>query len=387
MHLRRAAIGVGFLLFLACPPAWADSTTDAAALKQFDAGRAAYDKGDLVTALASFNESLRALPSPNTRLYIARCQRGLGKIGSAYTSYQLAAHEAADRLNATGEKRYGATRDTAQAEGAEIEKSVPHLTVKMPVDAPPGTTSVRVDDAVMQTSSLESLDVDPGPHTVRVTAPRRTPFEEKITIALGETKTVTVNLPRMPTATIQIALASKPAGVAVELDGKPLDSTATGAQEVDAGAHRVIVRAPGYNDFEWKGQLADGDSRTVDVALKPGVSSTESHGTPKWLFFGVAGAAIVALGVGTYFALDASSRADDEKAKDPLVRSPSERDSIGSEATTANVLFIAGAAVAAGAGALFFLTDWRGGRASSPKAGRTIEPLLGLGGAGVRGSF
>src|SRR5689334_1677537 len=126
MGKGRAIAALGLAVFVWTGAASADATTDAAALKQFEAGRAAFDKGELPQALAAFTASMQGLPSPNTRLYIARCQRGLGKIGSAYTSYRLAAREATDRLNASGEKRYAATRDTAQAEAAEIEKSVPH---------------------------------------------------------------------------------------------------------------------------------------------------------------------------------------------------------------------------------------------------------------------
>lgn len=367
--------------------AHADATTDAAALKQFETGRAAFDRGDFAAALTAFNDSLRALPSPNTRLYIARCQRSLGKIGSAYTSYRLAAREAADRLNATGEKRYAATRETATAEAAEIEKSVPHLTIALPANAPPSTV-VQLDGTEIPRASLASLDVDPGPHDVHVRAPRHAPFDKKVELAQGEQKTIDVALTRVPTATIQLAFKNKPAGLAVQVDGRAIDPSALeSVQELDAGAHHVVVRAPGYAPFEWKQALADGEARRVDVDLKSDASAG-SHGTPKWLFFGVAGLSVVALGAGAYFAIDATSRASREKDKDPLMRDPAEQDKIRSESTTANVLFIAGAAIAGGAGALAFITDWKGD-SGPPKTGArpTIRPFFAFTGVGATGSF
>jgi hypothetical protein len=372
--------------------ATADGTTDAAALKQFETGRAAFDKGELPQALAAFTASMQALPSPNTRLYIARCQRGLGKIGSAYTSYRLAAREATDRLNATGEKRYTATRDTAQAEAAEIEKSVPHLTVTLPADTPPATT-VQLDDVEMPRTGLASLDVDPGAHALRVVAPRRATFEQRFEIGQGEQKSIAVTMPRLPTATVQLAFKSKPAGLAVEIDGRPVDpSVASNIQEVDVGSHAVVVRAPGYRDFVWKQSLADGELKTVDVAFQPasGTAAEGSHGTPKWLFFGVAALSVVALGVGTYFAIDATSRSSSEKEKDPLTRSRAEQDEIRSQSTAANVLFIAGAAIAGGAGALAFITDWHGGATPpTPRTGQRpkVEPFFAVSGGGLKGSF
>jgi hypothetical protein len=385
---RAAAVALSVAFAVASPAvAYADATTDAAALREFDAGRAAYERGAFADALASFTASLQALPSPNTRLYIARCQRSLGKIASAHTSFALAAREAADRLNATGEKRFGATRDAAVAEAAEIEKTVPHLTITLPADAP-ATTAVKLDDVEIPRSALGSLDVDPGAHALHVRAPRHTPFEQKFEIAASEQKTVQVTLKHLPTATVRLAFDPKPAGLAVEIDKQGIEPrTIDEPHEVDVGAHHIVVRAPGYRDFEWSESLADGDVKSVKVHLVPGTQEG-SHGTPKWLFFGVAGLSVVTLLGATYFALDATSRASTEKDKDPLVRDPAEQDKIRSDSTTANVLFIAGAAIAGGAGALGFITDWGG---SSPKTGKTtpvvVRPFVGVGGVGATGSF
>jgi hypothetical protein len=52
----------GFLLVE--PVAWADPASDAAGLKQFEDGRAAFEKGRYAEALTSFEASLQALPSP-----------------------------------------------------------------------------------------------------------------------------------------------------------------------------------------------------------------------------------------------------------------------------------------------------------------------------------
>ncbi|MGE0328940.1 MAG: hypothetical protein AB7K71_21320 [Polyangiaceae bacterium] len=57
--------------------------------------------------------------SPNTRLYVARCQRALGLTASAFTNFRLASREPQDRFGASGEKRYLAIRDAAAGEAAE----------------------------------------------------------------------------------------------------------------------------------------------------------------------------------------------------------------------------------------------------------------------------
>ena len=63
----------------------------AAGLKKFDAGRRAFEEGKFEEALIAFQASHELLASPNTRLYMGRCSRALGKVGSAYTALHSAA--------------------------------------------------------------------------------------------------------------------------------------------------------------------------------------------------------------------------------------------------------------------------------------------------------
>jgi hypothetical protein len=368
----------------------ADSASDAVALREFEDGRAAFEKGQYADALKSFEASIQALPSPNTRLYMARCYRALGQVASAYTNFKRASHEAADRLNATGEKRYGATKEAALAEAIELEPKVPHVTIAVPSDAP-GSTVVKLDAAeIPRTAWGTTLDINPGSHSLSANANRRVPFSTTFDLAEAQSKRVEVALARMPTSTITLVFKIRPAGVAAEIDGKPVEpGDLESERELDVGEHHVVARAPGYADFTWMQSLQDGERRRVEIALRSSTVGGSSRGTPKWLFFGVAAVSVVALGCGTYFALDATSRANDEKAKDPLVRDPAEQDKIRSESTTANVLFVGGAAIAAGAGVLAFTTDWKGGGAASSRTTARLVPWFGLGGAGagVTGRF
>jgi len=135
----------------------------------------------------------------------------------------------------------------------------------------------------------------------------------------------------------------------------------------------------------WKKDLADGERATVEVKLVAQKVSGGTKGTPPWMFYAVAGASVVALGGGTYFAVQAKSLSDDEQAKDPLLRDPAERDRVDSLSGTANLLFIAGGALAVGAGVLAFTTHWGG----SKEKAAAVAPWVGVGSAGVaaQGAF
>jgi hypothetical protein len=111
-----------------------------------------------------------------------------------------------------------------------------------------------------------------------------------------------------------------------------------------------------------------------------------SKGLPKWIFFTVAGAAVASLAVASVIAIDAKSTENTELAKNPYSRSSDTRDSIRSEATTANVLFVAGGVLGIGAAVLGFTTSWKSEK-PAPEIG--LSPWVGPGGKGLgaHGSF
>ena len=374
------------------PLAYAAGTDDnlAAALKKFDEGRKAFEAGAFEEALLAFQASYSLSPSPNSRLYTARCFRALGKVASAYTTYRFAAREAQDRLNTTGEKRYAATRDAANSEAGEIEAKVPRLTIAVPGDLPPGFAVTR--DGIEVTSAAWGIGVetDPGSVVVEAKGPRLVPFKQTVTLAEGQQVRVDVKVVRVPTATIAFHFRTRPAGLAITLDKAPLDATTLGApREVDIGEHAATISAPGYVSTQWHKVLANGDKGVVEIDLQADARAMNgsSKGLPKWIFFTVGGAAVASLVVASVIAVDTKSKENAELAKDPFSRSSDTRDAIRSEATTANVLFVAGGVLGIGTAVLGFTTQWKGDKSASPTVG--INPWINPAGAGLgaHGSF
>src|SRR5260221_9111721 len=244
------------------------------ALQKFEQGRGEFQANRYAEALASFQASLELEPSPNSRLYIARCYRALGKVGSAYTTYRLAASEAEDRVRATGEARYGATRDTAAKEADEIQTKVPSLALIVPPDMP-ADFSLTVDGSALNRAAWSSrLTVDPGAHVVKATGARLRAFEVSVTVAEGEKKDVAIQAAHLPTASLQISWQTKPSVFAVSIDGKSVDTDSLEKpRDVDVGEHTIVVSSPGYKSFNWTKRLADGDTANVTVALTPDVQS------------------------------------------------------------------------------------------------------------------
>jgi hypothetical protein len=116
----------------------------------------------------------------------------------------------------------------------------------------------------------------------------------------------------------------------------------------------------------------------VVLELSPSAVATPS-GSPQWLFFGAAGLGVAALGTGSYFAVSAKSDSDAQRALDPLRRDAGAKEQIKRQSLVANLSFGVGALALAGAGVLFFTTNWP---RQEPRQAR-FTPLAGPRMAGV----
>jgi hypothetical protein len=150
------------VLVLAAPPAARPRHDPVAAEALFLAGRELLKQGDWANACARLGESQLLDAAAGTALNLAVCEDKQGHVASAWQRLR----EALDLLPAADDRIPLARRQLAA-----LEQRLPHLTVRLAREAPPGTRVLRdgveVDAAVMGFAE----PVDPGPHTLRVTAP------------------------------------------------------------------------------------------------------------------------------------------------------------------------------------------------------------------------
>jgi len=112
--MRLRAVLLAAALAVSAAPSVAFAEGDAAA--RFAAGQKLYEDKSFEQALVELRASYAAAPSPNSRLYIARCLRDLGRGYEAQAEYARVIVEAADRLDA----RYDATAKAAAEEHAAL---------------------------------------------------------------------------------------------------------------------------------------------------------------------------------------------------------------------------------------------------------------------------
>ena len=167
-------------------------TQEAVAQARFNKGRELFIANQYAPALVEFRAASELYESPNTRLYIARCERELGHAAAAFVEYERAASEAADR--AASDPRYTSTRDVAKQEGAALEKKLAHVTVLAPAGLPEGAT-ITVNGAPLGPAGVGvAAPIDPGPIEVVAKANGYVTARKSATAAAGEAVEIKIQL-------------------------------------------------------------------------------------------------------------------------------------------------------------------------------------------------
>jgi tetratricopeptide (TPR) repeat protein len=170
------------------PPA----TALAAAETRFFAGQKLYGDKQYEPALVELRASHAAAPSPNSRLYVARCLREMGRVAEAYDEYAQVILEAAERLGAEATK-YEGTLKAAATERAAFKDRVAVIVLEVPAGVTGAKLYVGADEIPADRWSRE-ITVPAGEVKVRAEAPGQDPFVRSITVAGGAKQRVAVDL-------------------------------------------------------------------------------------------------------------------------------------------------------------------------------------------------
>ncbi len=104
----------------------------------------------------------------------------------------------------------------------------------------------------------QERELSPGEHFVVVTKSGYKKFEERISLNVGQTMTVTAEL----RAVGSLRVLSTPTGAEVVLDGETVGQTPLNLDEVDVGPHVIAVRSEAFYNFE-QGINIEGGQRTI----------------------------------------------------------------------------------------------------------------------------
>jgi hypothetical protein len=323
-------------LALVASPLLAEGANTAAAESLFQEGRALFQAERYAEGCPKLAESHRLAPATGTLLALALCHESEGRLASAWAEFT--AVEGRARRDGRVDRE-----ELAREHAAALRPRLSTLTVDVPGDVAttPGL-EVRLNGAVVGTASFGiAVPVDGGEHRIEVSATGKQAWNT-VAHVNAESHVVRVSVP--PLAERSTANVTAPA------------ATSAASNATDAPP------------------------------------STVSGTTMRNVGLVTAGAGVVALGIGSYLALDAKS--DYENARDDCdgtacTQKPyEETQSARSQGTTATVfLVVGGAAVAAGAALWLVAPSAKKRQVGGATALRVERVGLGPRGLVLRGKF
>jgi hypothetical protein len=205
---RAASISMGGALAVAlaaAPLAMAQSSGDQAAAEAlFKQGRDLMASGHLAEACPKLAESQRLDPGTGTLLNLATCYDRNGQIASAWVTYKGAATAA---QNADQADR----AQLARRKAAELEAKLATITIVVPAAADrPDLQILRDGEILGRPGWGVPIPVDPGVHSVEVTAPGHKAWQGQTSVE--GTAQATLEVPPLAEVPPAPATSAPPAG-------------------------------------------------------------------------------------------------------------------------------------------------------------------------------
>ena len=147
------------------------------------AGIASAEDGDWEAARIAFTRAYALVTSTRVLMNLAGAQRHTGRLVDAAVSYRRWLIDATER-----DEGYRPTVETALA---EIERDLPHVTVRAAGARP--TDVVMLDGVVILTD--ERIDVDPGRHLVEVSRGDATLRSQRFELAAADDREIVLVMP------------------------------------------------------------------------------------------------------------------------------------------------------------------------------------------------
>jgi hypothetical protein len=157
---------------------------------RFLKGRELYNRKKYEAALVELNASLDIVASPNTRLYIGRCLREMGRTVAAYVELGRAAVEAKELLR--DDNRYEKAAQAANEERAALAPKLGFVEVTV-THASAATTMQISGEEVRRGGWTEPFPVLPGTSEIVVETAGHAPIKQEVQVVAGEHKAVTID--------------------------------------------------------------------------------------------------------------------------------------------------------------------------------------------------
>ena len=260
----------------------ADSSAAAQAL--FDEAKRLIQHGDANAACPKFEESQRLEPGVGTKLNLANCYEQVGRTASAWILFLEV--ESDTKRNGQVERQ-----TMAHNRASALQPKLPHVKIEVPAASKlPGLAVQRDGVPVGSAQWGLPIPVDPGAHTVQVSAPGKKAWQAQVNVT-ADASTQTVSVPLLEDAPIE----PKSAAVGSEKPRSKAQRTAAYVSFGVGGVGAVLGSVFGLraisknNQSNRPGQCSGNDCLSSGAEFR---NDSRSAGTISTVAFAVSGAAL-----------------------------------------------------------------------------------------------
>lgn len=157
-----------------------------------DRGFSLFEAGQYDKAIEVFREAEKSFHAPTILLMLARAHDRLGRLLEASGVYQQILDEP---LATSASPAFLEAQATARVELAALQKRIPRIEVVV-TGAGPAAARILLDGAPVEPE--QSVQKDPGSHTVVVSVPGGQAVTRAVTLQEGALERVAINLPAAP---------------------------------------------------------------------------------------------------------------------------------------------------------------------------------------------
>ncbi|HEU4733834.1 MAG TPA: hypothetical protein VFT22_38340 [Kofleriaceae bacterium] len=290
--MRRAAVLVGLAAAVVATLGALERPVRADRADQlFKKGKKLLAEKRYPEACTAFEDSDRLDPGIGAKLNVAKCYEEWGRLATAWRWYTDAERMATDAHDERARKIHALI--------AELDDSVPRLTIKAAAHADTTGVVVKLDGVALDVHALGAeRRVDPGPHTIEYVVSGHA-VTKVVPLERGGSSEILLDLPTGPSHK-----AAEPQPVAAE-DDRVRTRRMIGLGVSGAGALAIgiagIVTLRAHGDYEHALSAHCRDSKDMCDAL--GLSATQSARRRANLATGftIGGVAAIAGGLAVYF--------------------------------------------------------------------------------------
>jgi hypothetical protein len=200
--LGLAIVGLG-LLTASLAGAQSAPPDKQAADALFQEAQGLMKKGQFDVACPKLAESQRLDPAVGTLMYLGFCYEQVGKLASAWSTYQAAA-TAAQQAGQADRARVAAERVTL------LEPKLARLTVRVPAAVRVSGLRIECNGVVLETEAWDQPEPrDPGTVKIQASAPNRETYATSTTVG-PEPGTTVIEIPRLGEQPATVAPAAAP---------------------------------------------------------------------------------------------------------------------------------------------------------------------------------